>query len=107
MASTRTIVAALLAFWLAFGPAATAWAQSADKPCESMNMSMPAEDCCGDGMDQAKCLSVCLSVAPAMLAPAPHTVPLAALAANIAAPSFRHASILAPPDIAPPKFLVS
>src|SRR5690349_12271184 len=95
----RLFIAAMLSFWLAFGPAATAFAQSADRPCESMSMSMPADDCCGDGMDQAKCLSACLAVAPAMLAPTRQTLPPAATAAGIATPSFRHASILAPPDI--------
>ena len=105
--SLRLFIAALLSFWLAFGPAVSALAQSADRPCESMSMTLPADDCCGGGMDQAKCLSACLAAATAMLAPAPQTLPAAEAAAGIAKLFFRHASILAPPDIAPPKSLVS
>ena len=103
----RSFIAALIAFWLAFGPAASALAQSVDEPCESMGMSMPADDCCGNGMDQAKCLSACLAVAPAIAAPAPQTATSVAPAAVVDTLYFRHASILAPPDIAPPKPLVS
>jgi hypothetical protein len=103
----RAFVAVLLAFWLAFGPLASAWAQSADKPCESMSMSMPADDCCGDGMEQAKCLSACLAAAPAVAAPALQPAAVRAAAAVVVPLSFRHVSILAPPDIAPPKPLVS
>ena len=104
---SRPLIAALLAFWLAFGPVVTAWAQSADKPCESMGMSMPADDCCGNGMDQGKCLSACLAVAPAIAAPASPAFSSVTASAVIATLSFRHASILAPPDIAPPKSSVS
>jgi hypothetical protein len=103
----RVVLAALLAFWLAFGLLASAWAQSAGQPCESMGMSLPADDCCGDGLDQAKCLSPCLAVSPAMVAGAVQVNTTAVTAAVIATPSFRHASVLAPPDIAPPKSSVS
>jgi hypothetical protein len=104
---SRPLIAAILAFWLAFGPVATAWAQSADKPCESTGMSMPADDCCGSGMDQANCLSACMAVAPAIAAPASPALSSIAASAVLATLSFRHASILAPPDIAPPKSSVS
>ena len=103
----RTLIVALLSFWLAFGSAMASLAQAADRPCESMTMTIPADDCCGGGMDQAKCLAACLAVAPVMLAPTPQSVASGAAATQIATPWLRHASILAPPDIAPPKFLVS
>jgi len=103
----RSLIVALLAFWLAFGPLVSAWAQSADKPCESMSMSAPADDCCGGGMDQAKCLSTCLSAAPAMAVPAMHAATPDLGVAVVVAPSYRHRSVLAPPDIAPPKPFVS
>jgi hypothetical protein len=103
----RVVLAALVAFWLAFGSLAGAWAQQAGQPCESMGMSLPADDCCGDSMDQTKCLSACLAVSPAMAVRAVQVNTTAATAAVIAAPSFRHASVLAPPDIAPPKTSVS
>ena len=106
MLKQRTL-AAFLAFWLAFGPAASAWAQSADQPCESMAMSMPADDCCGDGMDPAKCLNACLAVAPAITAGPVHGIPLVVATAIVAGRPSRHASVLAPPDIAPPKHFVS
>lgn len=102
----RSVIVALLAFWLAFGPVVDAWAQ-ADQPCESMSMSVSADDCCGGGMDQAKCLSACLSAAPAMAVPATHAEVQDPGVAVVIAPSFRHRSVLAPPDIAPPKTFVS
>jgi hypothetical protein len=106
----RSVIVALLSFWFAFGPLATVWAQSvaADEPCESMNMSMPMQghDCCGD-MDQAKCLSICLSAAPAIAFSALRLDPMVAVAAAVPASSTQHASILAPPDAAPPKLSVS
>jgi hypothetical protein len=105
--NSRALIAVLLVFWLAFGPAASAWAKSADKPCESMSMSLPADGCCGDGMDQAECLSACLAASSGMAAPAAPVCAAAVAAAVVGAPSFRHASILAPPDIAPPKPFVS
>jgi hypothetical protein len=70
-------------------------------------MSAPVDDCCGDGMDQATCLSACLAVSPAMPVRAVQVNTTAVTAAVIATPSFRHASVLAPPDIAPPKTSVS
>jgi hypothetical protein len=103
----RPFIVALLAFWLAFGPTASAFAQSADIPCESMSMSTPPDDCCGDGVDLGKCLSACLAVAPAMNAPAVQAVPPDVAVSVVDTLSFRHASILAPPDIAPPKSSLS
>jgi hypothetical protein len=107
MSTSRTLLAAFLAFWLAFGPAASAWAQSADQPCEGMAISMPAEDCCGEGMDQAKCLTACLAVAPAMAASPAHGASLVVANAVATRHPSRHASVLAPPDVAPPKPFVS
>lgn len=103
----RTLIVSLLSFWFAFGPAMGALAQAADKPCESMAMTLPADDCCGSGMDQAKCLSACVASAPAIPSPAVAQAPIfSSNAAAVAAP-IRHASIVAPPDIAPPKPIVS
>jgi len=103
----RVLLGSLLAFWLAFGPAASALAQSADKPCESTGMSAPADDdCCGD-MDAAKCLSVCLAGSAAMTARVFSMEAPVQVETAVAPLSIRHASILAPPDIAPPKFSVS
>jgi hypothetical protein len=103
----RPLIVSLLAFWLAFGPLASAMAQSSDIPCESTGMSMPVDDCCGGNMDQAKCLSACLAVSAAIVAPALRISALDPISIVFSALSFRHASILAPPDIAPPKPFVS
>ena len=70
-------------------------------------MSMPADDCCGEGMNLGKCLSACLAVAPSIAAPALQAHAADAVFAGVPMLSFRHASILAPPDIAPPKSFVS
>jgi hypothetical protein len=104
---SRSLVAVLLAFWLVFGPLANAWAQSADRPCESMTMSMPADDCCGSGMDQAKCLSACLAVSAAMPVSWLSVEPVIAVSTAVPAPSSPVSSVLAPPDAAPPKAFVS
>jgi hypothetical protein len=103
----RSLVVTLLAFWLALGPAASVLAQSADTPCESMSMSTPADDCCGEGVDLGKCLSACLAVAPAINAPAGQAAAPDVAFSVVDTLSFRHASILAPPDIAPPKSFLS
>ena len=104
----RPVIVALLSFWFAFGPLANAWAQTmaADEPCESMSMPMQGHDCCGD-MDQAKCLSVCLAASPAIAVSALRVDATAAVAAAVPASFIQHASILAPPDAAPPKAFVS
>jgi hypothetical protein len=103
----KTIVAALIAFWLAFGPLVSAVAQAADQPCESMGMSTTPKDCCGDDMTAANCLSACLAASPALQVSVPMLEASVAAATPIPHPFFRHASILAPPDAAPPKALVS
>ena len=103
----RSLIVSLLAFWLAFGPLASAVAQSSDMPCESMGMSMPGEDCCAGDMDQAKCLSACLAASPAIAVSAVKLDATAAAAAAIPPSFIQHDSILAPPDAAPPKAFVS
>jgi hypothetical protein len=104
----RCVIMVLFAFWLAFGPSVSAWAASVDEPCESMGMSAPANDgCCNDAMDQAACLSACLAASPAMAAPGLPTSEFAPADSVVVPPFFRHASVLAPPDIAPPKSSVS
>jgi hypothetical protein len=92
----RTFIAALLTFWLIVGPVGTAWAAYAATPCESI-------DCCGDGMDAAACLSACMVASPAAATPV-ESIPRLELAATpIPGLSLRYATVLAPPDIAPPK----
>ena len=103
----RALIVALLSFWLGFGPAMSALAQAADRPCESMTMTIPADDCCGSGMDQAKCLSACVSSAPAMVGTAVAQEQVFSTAAAVDAAPLRHVSVLAPPDVAPPKSIVS
>ena len=103
----RPLIATLLAFWIAFGPPASVLAQSADTPCESMSMSTPADDCCGEGVDVGKCLSACLAVAPSMTAPALQAAAPDLTLSVVETLASRHASMLAPPDIAPPKSSVS
>lgn len=104
---SKVFLSALLAFWLAFGPVANALAQSADTPCESMGMSMSADDCCNGGADQASCLNACLAASAAMSASDAHRVTPLSGHAIVVAPAVHRASILAPPDIAPPKRLLS
>ena len=106
----RPFIAALLAFWLAFGPVGTALASSAPAPCESMgSMSQPAPqgDCCGDAMDAAACLSACLAMSPIAAAPEQQTQRLQLTESSIPSLSLRYATVLAPPDVAPPKTFVS
>jgi hypothetical protein len=108
MRKNRILIVALLVLFVGFGPGAGAWAQaSADMPCDSMSMSMPADDCCGEGMDPASCLSACLAASPALAVESARIPVSDGTPALITAPSFRRASLLAPPDIAPPKPLVS
>lgn len=106
----RPFIAALLAFWLAFGPVGTALASSAPAPCESMStMSQPVPqgECCGEAMDAATCLSACLAVSPVALAPEQPIQRLQPTASSIPSFSLRYATVLAPPDVAPPKTFVS
>lgn len=99
--------AVLVALWLALAPAFGALAQAADNPCESMSTSAPAEDCCGESMDAATCLSACLP-APVVMVSLCVPVPSGQVVAEMlltAVPRYVGAS--SPPDIAPPKALVS
>ena len=107
MSRYRPLVAALLALWLVLGPAGSAWAAtSASTPCESMGASVPADDCCGDKMEAAACLSACLLLSPGITTTAADTVvPAEFIVYTIA--SVRYASLLAPPDIVPPRSFVS
>jgi hypothetical protein len=106
----RPFIAALLTFWLVIGPAGTAWAAYATTPCESMSgMGQPlppADDCCGGGaMDASACLGACMATGPAAVAAA--LLVLHAAASAIPGLSLQYATVLSPPDIAPPKALVS
>lgn len=106
----RPFIAALLAFWLVFGPVGTAMASSAPAPCESMgSMSQPVPqgDCCGEAMDAAACLNACLATSPAAATPEQGTQRLQLTESSIPSLSLRYATVLAPPDIAPPKPLLS
>jgi hypothetical protein len=106
MPNGRILLAALLTVCLTLGPTVSVWAQSAGEPCESMGMA-PADDCCGGGMDEAKCLSACPASSPVMAVPAVQTIAPDTAATVIDTAVFRHASILAPPDITPPRSSVS
>lgn len=106
----RPFVAALVTFWLILGPVGTAWAASAPPPCESMGSmsgSAPHGECCGDAMDAAACLSACLAAAPVAAAPQQQVHSLQLAESSLPGLASRHATVLAPPDIAPPKTLVS
>jgi hypothetical protein len=102
----RAFIAALLAFWLAIGPLAAS-AFAASQPCESMSASMPADDCCGSGMDAAKCLAACLTISPAMSVVAAQSPAVPATQLPAVKPLSRYATLAGPPDVAPPKSLVS
>lgn len=99
----RPYLTVLLAFWLAFGPVATAWAASAPTPCESMGDAAPGDDCCGGSMDTAACLSACVAAFMAVVAPAMQVQAVEAVHDAIPGLSLRYATYLAPPDVAPPK----
>lgn len=106
----RPFIAALLTFWLIVGPVGTAWAAYAATPCESMGsmgQPLPQGDCCADGMDAAACLSACLATSPAAATPEQGIQRLQLTESSIPSLSLRYATVLAPPDIAPPKTFVS
>ena len=106
----RPFIAAFLAFWLIVGPVGTAWAAYAATPCESMgsmSQPLPQGDCCPEGMDAAACLSACLAISPSAAAPAHLTQQLHISDTVVPSLPIRHAAVLAPPDIAPPKSFVS
>lgn len=102
----RSLLVALLAFWLAFGPAVSAWAQSLETPCESMSMAM-SHDGCGDEMDLTSCLSACLAASPAISVAPVQTAAGIAAHPPVFGLTLERASVLAPPDVAPPKSLLS
>ena len=106
----RSFIAALVTFWLILGPLGTAWAASAPAPCEStasMGQSLPYGECCGDTMDAAACLSACLATAPVAVPPEQQIQRLQLTESRIPGLSLRYATVLAPPDVAPPKTFVS
>ena len=106
----RPFIAALLTFSLIVGPVGTAWAAYAATPCESMgSMSQPVPqgDCCGEAMDAAACLSACLAMSPIAAAPEQQIQRLQLTESSIPSLSLRYATVLAPPDVAPPKTFVS
>src|SRR4029077_18625971 len=103
MLKNSALVAVLLVFWLALGPVASAWAASASHPCESMSSSAPTDEGCGDAMDALACLSVCMTAASLITAPAVHTCAVVAAEAAVPALCLRFATVVAPPDVAPPK----
>jgi hypothetical protein len=106
----RRFIAALLTFWLMLAPVGTALAAAAPTPCESMgsmSQSLPHGDCCGDTMDAASCLSACLATSPLAAAPEQQIHRLQVTESSIPSLSLRYATVLAPPDIAPPKTFVS
>ena len=106
----RPFIAALLTFWLILGPVGTALAASAPTPCESMgsmSQSLPHGDCCGDTMDAASCLSACMASSPVAAAREQQTTRLELAGSSIPSVSLRYATLLAPPDIAPPKTSIS
>jgi len=103
----RSVGIALLALWLAFAPLAGAWAQWTDTPCESMTMSGPADDCCGEAVNAAKCLSACFAVSAVMVAPAVAAAAGEVAGALVMSASAGHTAVPIPPDPAPPKASVS
>jgi len=103
----KPLIAVLLSVWLAFGQLAGALAQSADMPCESMSMSTPAGDCCGEGMDPVKCLNSCAASVAATIASAAHVSPPVIRGAVAPRLIARHPDVSGPPDMAPPKPFLS
>ena len=105
----RPFIAALLAFWLLVGPVGTAWAAYAATPCESMgSKSQPAAQgsCCDEAMTAAACLGTCMAASPAAVTSA-RDVHFEVAETAIPLLSLRHATLVAPPDVAPPKTAVS
>jgi hypothetical protein len=101
---TRTVFAALLAFWLIIGPAASTLGANAAKSCENMTA---ADGCCESSMDRAACVEACIAATAVLAVPATLTASVDAAQSRITSLSFRYATVLAPPDIAPPKSFVS
>jgi hypothetical protein len=106
----RPFIAALLTFWLIAGPVGMAWAASAAAPCESMgsmSQPLPEGDCCDGGMDTADCLSACMAASPMAAVPAQPMQRLQVSETAVPGLPLRYATLVAPPDIAPPKPFVS
>lgn len=71
-------------------------------------MSQPAQDgCCDEGMDAAACLSFCMATSPAAAIAEPLLQRFDVSEAAISTPSVPYATVIAPPDVAPPKTSVS
>jgi hypothetical protein len=106
---SRSFVAGLLALWLVLGPVGAAWASHAATPCDSMGSATQplTDDCCGESMDAAACLSACISGTAALAVPRIQTARFEVVRSAIPSLSARYATVLAPPDIAPPKSFVS
>jgi hypothetical protein len=104
---SRSLIVAVLAVWLAIGPAASAWAQLLEKTCETPTMAMSHDGCCGDEADQASCLGACLMAAPAIPVATPQLLPNDPAGSPVVRFTLEHASVLAPPDVAPPKSFLS
>ena len=103
----KPLIAVLLSVSLAFGQLAGALAQSADMPCESMSMSAPAGDCCGEGTDPVKCLTACAASAAATIATVAHVSPPVTRGGVAPRLIARYPDVSGPPDIAPPKPFLS
>jgi hypothetical protein len=73
----------------------------------SMSQPVPQGDCCGEAMDAAACLSACLATSPLVAAPEQPIQRLQLTESSIPGLSLRYATVLAPPDVAPPKTFVS
>ncbi|HEY7238131.1 MAG TPA: hypothetical protein VH600_03110 [Burkholderiales bacterium] len=104
---SRTFIVAVVAFWLAVGPAASAWAHVLEKVCDTTSMAMSHDGCCDDEMDTASCLSSCLMASPAIPVATPQTMADDPAQSPVLGLALEHASVLAPPDVAPPKSFVS
>ena len=108
MRKGRTLIAAILAFWLVLGPAGGAWASGGGASCESMVGTLAADDCCGgDNTAATACAGVCAAASLGLRLSAPALPHMHG--SSVALPSLfvRYASRAAPPDIAPPKLFVS
>ncbi|MGQ0652304.1 MAG: hypothetical protein ACT4P4_08575 [Betaproteobacteria bacterium] len=107
MLKYRAVIVALLAAWLVIGPVGGAWASGGGAACESMMSAVPADDCCGGGAAASACAGVCAAASLGITVVAPGVPRIESSAVPIASLFFRYASRAAPPDVAPPKSLVS
>ena len=108
MPKLRVLIAAFLAFWLVLGPAGGAWASGGGASCESMMSTLPADDCCGgDNAAVTSCAGVCTAASLGIRLTPPALARIDRTGAPLASLFTRYASRAAPPDVAPPKILVS